>query len=534
MNRREFLMSAGAVAVVGCTTVKGGSGCADKPQRNVKSSAAADPYPPPKELGTRFNPTAVNIARTMEKLEKSTAEKPATVRILFYGQSVVAQDWTDRLVAMMRRRYPTANIIAEKRAIGGFTSERLWRTAYTDVYPYYPDLLFFHVWGDVSFYEELVRRTREVTTADIVLWSSHLRSYEDKHAYLARPSHDERLNGMAAVAEKYKCMWIDLNRKWCDVVLAHGKEPQWLLADTVHLNSEPGNPAFDYYAGFIGEDLSFAETDAPSPASGTIEEIPLDDPRVNRHENDGDWSVELDFDGNRVEAIWGGTGWSVGHVTLDGRELKDVPGICYSTRASPVCTWRPFILYPGVGSNAVAEDWTLTFLEGTDPYGKPIHFRVDGSVTGFDGEGWSTNRFVSKSGRVILEVGDFNTEIYDYFCRRAMPSYKDERLIDYFKSHLAKPGVKIYWKTLLAGASDPVSGGAGESTVLAQGFENGPHRLSIKYPLGVEPGISHGVVRGLKGFRVYRPAKTAYEPVSHEGDGSAVWKDIFKVDASRK
>ena len=36
MNRREFLMSVGAVAVVGCTTVKGGSGCADKPQRNVK------------------------------------------------------------------------------------------------------------------------------------------------------------------------------------------------------------------------------------------------------------------------------------------------------------------------------------------------------------------------------------------------------------------------------------------------------------------------------------------------------------------
>ncbi len=54
------------------------------------------------KIGSVENPTAIHIQRTMKALEESTAEKPATVRVLFYGQSIVAQGWTKVLMDMLK------------------------------------------------------------------------------------------------------------------------------------------------------------------------------------------------------------------------------------------------------------------------------------------------------------------------------------------------------------------------------------------------------------------------------------------------
>ena len=56
------------------------------------------------KVGPVENPTAIHIQRTMKALEESTAEKPATVRVLFYGQSIVRQGWTDVLMKMLREK----------------------------------------------------------------------------------------------------------------------------------------------------------------------------------------------------------------------------------------------------------------------------------------------------------------------------------------------------------------------------------------------------------------------------------------------
>ena len=37
------------------------------------------------------NPTARYIQRSMKAMAESTAERPATLRVFFYGQSIVAQ-----------------------------------------------------------------------------------------------------------------------------------------------------------------------------------------------------------------------------------------------------------------------------------------------------------------------------------------------------------------------------------------------------------------------------------------------------------
>ena len=107
------------------------------------------------------NPTWGRISRTMERLERSTEANPETVRVLFYGQSIVAQGWGNKyLIPALKKRYPTVKFVAECRAIGGYQSPTLIKTAEADLYPFYPDLLFFHDYGDTKLYTEIVRRAR--------------------------------------------------------------------------------------------------------------------------------------------------------------------------------------------------------------------------------------------------------------------------------------------------------------------------------------------------------------------------------------
>ncbi|MFO0928320.1 MAG: hypothetical protein U0736_14990 [Gemmataceae bacterium] len=66
-----------------------------------------------------------NIARSMYLMATSTPQSRNTVRVLFYGQSITEQDWTRRVAADLRRRFPHAHLVIENRAIGGFAA-RCW------------------------------------------------------------------------------------------------------------------------------------------------------------------------------------------------------------------------------------------------------------------------------------------------------------------------------------------------------------------------------------------------------------------------
>ena len=77
-----------------------------------------------------------NIQRTMRLLATSTPEHRNTVRILFYGQSITEQGWSRLVEEDLRKRFPHANLIIENRALGGFSSQLLVKTAETDLYPF--------------------------------------------------------------------------------------------------------------------------------------------------------------------------------------------------------------------------------------------------------------------------------------------------------------------------------------------------------------------------------------------------------------
>lgn len=431
-----------------------------------------------------INPTVARIQRTMKQMEESTAENPARVNVLFYGQSIVALDWTKFVEQELRRRYPTVKFNFVKKAIGGFESPILRRTAETDIYPEYPDLVFFHDYGPLKFYEEMVAKTKTRTTADVILWSSHVKVGEDPREMLR--FRDERTRGIEAIAKKWGCMYVDLNRKWCEYLLDTDTPVKGLLRDGIHLNEK----GFPLYAKFIFDDIVGIPGASGDPRdSGVVSEVALDDLSVKRLPDGG---YEVSFDGNRLVAVSDGSGDASDkvEVSLDGRPVADDPGEYYSTRVTCWPMWMPAICHVDLGVKPVNEDWVLTFIEGTSPDGQTLHYKVRGSKTGDDGEGWSTNDFTSASGRIKIAKRDWRLP----WCVK----YTNDQLKKSGKPALELLGRELRWAVKPTYDWPYPKKDAGERIVLAQGCANGPHVLRIV----PKPGASLGIAK----FIVHKPS----------------------------
>jgi len=417
------------------------------------------------------NPSVAFIQRTMTRIAQATPEHPATVRFQFYGQSITAQAWTGLVGKELAARFPAVKFTFHNPAIGGFTSPALIRTAEHDLYPWYPDILVFHVYGPVDKYEEIIRNVRARTTAEIVLWTSHLSAAEtlDKN-----PDEDARIVAIREIAKRYDCLLIDVRKKWIAYLQEHHLEPQALLNDSVHLNQQ----GVELMASFIGAELIHVPGLATTPQAGTVTDIPLDSPTVRR---DAAGALTLSFTGNRVVAISGGPGEGSADVLLDGEPLDAQPELWAVTRPSTgPQIWMPAIKQVRFETAPLAEDWTLTCLTDSTPDAQKIHFQVTGSLTGADGEGWSTERFVSRSGRVVIEPADWHLVWSLGYKKLTLPE-----------------GFQVKWKTypLFTARYQPQPAGA--ETVLVQNCVPTTHKLTLK-------GSADKL--GIIGFRVDAPA----------------------------
>ena len=425
------------------------------------------------------NPTAVYIQRTMKSLEESTADHPAHVRVLFYGQSITAQAWTQTVQKQLQTRYPSVKFEFRNAAIGGYQSDVLIRTADHDLYPWYPDLLFFHVYGATDKYEEIVRRVRERTTAEIVLWTSHLSANEKVDVLLKQ--YDARSLKILEVADKYRTLKIDLRKKWCDYLTSNNLAVTNLLSDSVHLKPV----GCDVYATFVGEELvRLPGTSGDPVSSGTITTVTANDPAVKKG---ADGSLTLTLTGNRVVAVSDGTGaaGAKANVLLDGQPMDGVKELWAISRPSvgPAGIWMPAINNIAFEKAPVEEEWTLTCLPDSTPDGKNIHYKLQGSVTGEDGEGWSTARFVSRSGRAIIEPSDWRVAWTLGYKKATLPE-----------------GFKVTWKSYPMFCRTYETKPADTRTLLMQGSLNGPHTLTL---------VPEGGALGISSFVVHAPAKSA-------------------------
>jgi hypothetical protein len=136
-----------------------------------------------------------------------------------------------------------------------------------------------------------------------------------------------------------------------------------------------------------------------------VRNISVGDPGVKRGADGG---FEMTFDGNRVDVIAAHTGDAkpgTAKVLIDGKPPSQFPELYYHARPSAAPkVWWPAINRIGWEKPLIVEKWTAKIIE-CDAARNVLRYEVIGSKTGPDGTGDHAKKFVSNSGRVVIDRG---------------------------------------------------------------------------------------------------------------------------------
>lgn len=420
----------------------------------------------PRGSVTDMTMLGAKIARTMTSLATSTLTQRNSVRVLFYGQSITAQTWSNAIIDRLKKEYPNADLTIENRAIGGFEADRLMKTAHQDLYPFYPDLVIFQDYGGLKGeLEDMISNIRRLTTAEILIATHHVS--HPGNAWV-QAEYDKQSQLIRDLAAKYDCELADVRGEWKQYLADYHLQPQDLLKDSVHLNDKGCKLMED----LIGQHLRYDKTFA-NPHADWIKTIPV--------QFDSDNAIKVKFTGNRVDLVTEATNKPLGtaRILIDGKPPSKNSKAYAITRTSLADrAWWPAIYTVGWQNLPLIENWTLKFAEVSED-AKQFKYHVTGSKTGPDGSGNSEERFISNSGRVVIDPRDFGIESAQKMSKKPCP-----------------PDFEIKW-SVVPMFQDIYSSKENRPTVV-QLIENGSHTLEI-IPNG------DGVVP-LKAIRVFQPA----------------------------
>jgi len=440
------------------------------------------PSPEEATFGSRIN-------RTMTLLATSTEEHRNTVNMMFYGQSVTAGLMTGDMLAELQDRFPHANIILKKRAIGGFGSPALLRTAPHDLYYEHPDFIFFHCWGGekTGEMEELVANMRKLTSADIMMFT-HAWAFvaDDEEKAASRAASDQASSDeIRRIAEKYGCELVEVRKEWKHYLDTNGMTINMLMGDTVTSNVHPNAKGHTLLAKLILRHFRYD----PSRPVDWVERVKRYDAKEAFGQTNGPLSLtgawdsesegvvtrssesrlKLMFHGNRVDVIAApSANPGTASILIDGKTPSSFPEMYYCTRPSKVYGGtRPAIKRVDIGENSVIETWTLTITEIRDEDAKDFSFDLKGSVTGPDGSGNSKEPFVSNSGRIRIDPKDFMVAWAQGYRKKKCPE-------GFEITWDVKPNFLDVWKP------QPIEDRTLEDIYrLAVGLSNAPHTLEI-------------------------------------------------------
>ena len=451
---------------------------------SIKKIAAQTPFPPPAPIENNAN-FGSRIQRTMGLLAVSTPAERRQVRILFYGQSITEQDWWKEVAQDLKQRFPNADLIIENRAIGGFAAPILIRPSEHDLYPFYPDLLIFHVYGGGEDYEAIIANVRRRTTSEILLHSDHIDwmptgNNDDPNSVKRYEWHNTHsTKWLPELAEKYGCEIAEIRAPWLRYLKDNRLQPQQLLSDGIHLN-DWGNFLL---AAFIKPHLRY-NPNSPQTAQQDLVKTYT----VGSDVKWQDGKLVLEFEGNRVDAIADKTfkgSAASGSITIDGKKPSEFPELYSITRPSvAVGVGSPAIIQVSNQKPLIVEYWKAVITEINSDASK-FKFDVVGSQTGYDGSGTNEELFVSNSGRVVIEPKNWWLKNSYEYSKQPTPK-----------------GFEITWEVRSMFVDSYVAPKIADSsreypTTLAQNLSNSKHILEII------PETDGKVP--IQAIRVYRP-----------------------------
>jgi hypothetical protein len=422
------------------------------------------PPPAPAKDDSKFG---AGIQRTMTLLATSTPEHHNKVKILFYGQSITKQKWWVDVANDLKKLFPNADLVIENRAIGGFDASRLIRPAEHDLYPFYPDLTIFHVYGGDQDYEAIIANIRSRTTSEIAFHSDHISwlptnkdtdSFDDLKTYEWHNYHS--FHWLAKIAEKYGCELIEVRGPWRQYLKDNKLQPKALLSDDLHLN-EQGNFLL---ANLIKPHLKYKPNFSTDLWKNLVRNY-----QVGTDVQWQDGKLVLEFEGNRIDAIAANnnSNSASARILIDGKKPSEFLELYAITRPSnSVGVDWPAIIQVSAEKPLIVEDWTAKITE-INQDSSQFKFEVFGSKTGKDGNGVSAKKFVSNSGRVIIEPKNWWLKTAKEFSGKSTP-----------KGFETKWQVKpMFVDSYVAPKIDNPS--FESSTTLAQNLKNGKHKLEI-------------------------------------------------------
>ncbi len=428
-----------------------------------------------------------HIQRTMTLLATSRPQMRKSVRILFYGQSITEQGWVVEVERNLRRTFPHADLVIENRALGGFPSQRLVKTAETDVYSFYPDLLVFHAYGAHDKYADLIQRVRERTTAEIMIQTDHVTHDSDFTEQTQRDlvridsspwSEFMNQRWLPEVADRFQTGLCDPRAVWKRYLKHYGLAPSALLQDEIHPNAHG-----DYLLAESVKDCLVRDRRQTSPAEDWVRSI-----EVGKDVDWGEGVLRVPFTGNRVDVVfdpaqkWPSDSY---RVLIDGKPPSEWRELYSLTRAlSPSAGKWPLIVDIGAEAARIDERFRLE-VETLSREPERYAFRLFGSKTGFDGDGRSDKPFVSNSKRVIISPENWWARYAMELAGRQVPERFE------ISWNVIPRGVDQFW------LAPPGRRGSEASITLAQGLPNGPHLLELR-----------GAAQGIASLRIYRPPLT--------------------------
>jgi hypothetical protein len=354
-------------------------------------------------------PDEQKIARSLEIIRTSSPSNHKVLKVLFYGQSITNSGWHYAVVEHWRHKFPDTIFVVQNRALGGFDSKALVRTAERDISAFFPDLIIFHVYGDHRAYEQIIRLFRSRTAADVILQTDHGEVLPDPVCadglqLTLRPqpgckglvwvrqrnwSDEMSYHKIPRIAKTYGLAVEPQRSWWRDYLLRTNTSAASMLVDNIHPNQagkELMARFFDqYFDGLVARWHGQKEHNVVSLSKD-----------IARPLNGVD---TITFDGNRLEVLSGKPFDAWPKITIDGRAADEIDGCYQVSRASPgpsVPDW-PAVRRIDLVHDHVAEDWFATITRiSTDQ--KTFDFNVRGSISGDAGSGTSLRDFVSNSG----------------------------------------------------------------------------------------------------------------------------------------
>lgn len=447
--------------------------------------AAETPFPLPAPLQNNAV-FGSQIQRTMGLLATSTPTDRKPVRILFYGQSITKQQWSQDVANDLKQRFPYADLTIENRAIGGFAAPLLIRPSEHDLYPFYPDLLIFHVYGGDEDYEAIIANIRRRTASEILLHSDHIdwmptgSSSDDPDALKRYEWHNTHsTQWLPQLADKYGCELAEIREPWRRYLQDNRLQPKQLLSDDIHLN-DWGNFLL---AALIKPHLRYNPNFPKKPDRYLVKTY-----TVGSDVKWKDGKLRLEFVGNRIDAIADKTFQdkaTAASITIDGKKPSEFPELYAITRPSNAMgvDW-PAIIQVSNQKPLIVEDWKAVITE-INSDGSKFKFDILGSQTGDDGSGTNDQLFVSNSGRVVIEPSNWWLQNSYEYSKQPTPK-----------------GFEIKWQVKPMFVDSYMTPQIADSTreyytTLAQNLSNSKHILEIVPE-------ANGKVP-IQAIRVYRP-----------------------------